>query len=228
MARGAGLDDAAAELRSWASTVLPGVTVALGPPSREPAQEQVSLHLVQIEGHPPPRGPRRPPLQVDLHFLVTAVSPRPESELRMVGELLFAALARDDLDVTMGPVTPELWQALGAAPRAAFLLRLPFRRELPEPRAPLVRKPLTEVMVSVPLWGQVLGPGDIPLAGASIEVPSLQLFTRADGEGRFRFGSVPPKPPPRVVVRAKGGVQTFDGPEVPGTPLTIHFPIEEG
>jgi hypothetical protein len=146
----------------------------------------------------------------------------------MVGELLFAALARDDLEVALGPVMPDLWQALGAAPRAAFLLRVPFRRELPEPSAPRVRKsPVTQVTSGVPLWGQVLGPGDVPLAGASVEVPSLQLFTHADGDGRFRFGSVPPKPPPRVVVRAKGGVQTFDGPEVPGTPLTIHFPIEE-
>src|SRR4051812_9710956 len=91
-ARSAGLDDAAGDLRAWASGVLPGVAVALGPPAREASQDQVWLHLVQIEGHPPPRGPRRPPLQVDLHFLVSAASPRPEAELRMVGELLFAAL----------------------------------------------------------------------------------------------------------------------------------------
>jgi hypothetical protein len=205
------------------------VAVALGPPPREAGPDQVSLHLVQIDGHPPPRGPRRPPLQVDLHFLVSATSSRPESQLRMVGELLFAALARDDLEVELGPVTPGLWQSLGTAPRAAFILRLPFQRQVPERRAPRVRGPLVmELVAGEPLWGQVLGPGDLPLAGASVEVPALRLFTSADADGRFRFASVPPRPPPRVVVRAKGDVHTFVGPDVPGTPLTIRFPFEEG
>jgi carboxypeptidase family protein len=227
--RSPGLDDAAASLQRWASAVLPGVSIALGPPAREASQDQVFLHLVQIEGHPPPRGPRRPPLQVDLHFLVSAAAPRPESELRMVGELLFAALARDDLEVELGPVTPAMWQSLGTAPRAGFILRLPFRREVPEPRAPRVRGPLVaDVMAGVPLWGQVLGPGGVPLAGASVELPALELSTSADAHGRFRFANVPADPPPRVVVRAKGTVQTFTGPEVAGTPLTLQFQIEEG
>jgi hypothetical protein len=226
--RSPGLDDAAASLQAWASGVLPGVTVTLGPPAREASQDQVSLHLVRIEGHPPPRGPRRPPLQVDLHFLVSAASPRHESELRMVGELLFAALARDDLEVELGPVAEAVWQALGTAPRAAFVLRTPFRRELPEPRAPRVRGPLVaDLVAGVPLWGQVLGPGGIPLAGAAVEVPALELFTSADAHGRFQFANVPATPPPRLVVRAKGLVQTFAGPDVPGTPLALQFQIEE-
>lgn len=224
-----GLDDAAAELQSWASTVLPEARVALGPPATAASQDQVSLHLLQIEGHPPPRGPRRPPLQVDLHFLVSAASPRPEAELHMVGELLFAALARDDLEVELGPVTPNVWRSLGTVPRAAFILRMPFRRELPEPRAPRVRGPLViKTVHGVPLRGQVLGPGDVPLAGASVEVPALQLFTSADAGGRFSFANVPASPPARLVVRAKGSVQTFVAPEPPGAPLTIHFQIEEG
>jgi len=227
--RSPGLDDAAASLQSWAGSVLPGVAVKLGPPARESTGDQVFIHLVQIEGHPPPRGPRRPPLQVDLHFLVSASSPRPESELRMVGELMFAALARDDLEVELGPVAPAVWQALGAGPRAAFILRLPFRREVPEPRAVRVRTPLvTEVVGTAPLWGQVLGPGGLPLAGAAVEVPSLELFTSADADGRFRFAAVPAHPPPKVVVRAKGTAQTFAGPAVPGSPLTLQFQIEEG
>jgi len=227
--RSPGLDDAAASLQSWAGGVLPGVAVKLGPPARDAAQDQIFIHLVQIEGHPPPRGPRRPPLQVDLHFLVSAASPRPESELRMVGELMFAALARDDLEVELAPVAPAVWQALGAAPRAAFILRLPFRREVPEPRALRVRAPLVaQVVGSAPLWGQVLGPGGIPLAGAAVEVPALELFTSADADGRFRFASVPADPPPKVVVRAKGTVQTFAGPDVPGAALTLQFQIEEG
>lgn len=228
-AQSPGLDDAAAELQSWASTVLPGARVGLGPPAAAAGEDQVSLHLMQIEGRPPPRGQRRPPLQVELHFLVTAASPRPEAALRMVGELLFAALAREDLEVELSPVTPEVWRSLGAAPRAGFILRLPFKRELPEPKVPRIRGPVvTRTVVGGPLWGQVLGPGGVPLAGASVELPALQLFTSADANGRFRFANVPPRPPPRLVVRAKGDVQTFTGPDVPGTPLTIHFQLEEG
>ena len=226
-----GLDDAAADLRSWASGVLPDARVVLGPPVAAPGQgqDQVSLHLLRIACPPPPRGDRRPPLQVDLHFLVSAASPRPEAELRMVGELLFAALAREDLEVEPDPVTSEDWRALGAIPRAGFILRLPFRRELPEPRAPRVRGPLVvKTTRGGPLLGQVLGPGDVPLAGASVEIPALQLFTSADTSGRFRFANVPFTPPPRLVVRARGAVQSFVVSEEPGAPLTIHFQIEEG
>ena len=224
-----GLDDAAAQLQSWAGTVVPGARVVLGPPAGAATEDQVSLHLVQIEGRPPPRGPRRPPLQVDLHFLVTAASPRPEAELHMVGELLFAALARDDLEVELHPVTPGVWRSLGTGPRAAFILRVPFQRALPEPRAPRVRGPLvTRTVPGRPLHGQVLGPGNVPIAGAAVELPALQLFTSADAGGNFSFANVPPEPPPRLVVRAKGSVQTFVASEAPGTPLTIHFQIEEG
>ena len=68
---------------------------------------------------------------------------------------------------------------------------------------------MKDVVTGVPLWGQVLGPGGLPLAGAAVEVPALQLFTSADASGRFRFANVPARPPPRLVVRAKGLVQTF-------------------
>src|SRR6185295_9450074 len=128
-----------------------------------------------------------------------------------------------------GPGGPGGVAGAGAAPRAAFILRLPFRREVPEPRALRVRAPLVaQVVGSAPLWGQVLGPGGIPLAGAAVEVPALELFTSADADGRFRFASVPADPPPKVVVRAKGTAQTFAGPDVPGAPLTLQFQIEEG
>ena len=121
-------------------------------------------------------------------------------------------------------------EALDAAlaDRFAFVLRVPCERERAVPRLPRVRGPLiTKTTVGVPLTGRVVGPGDLPLAGVSVELPSLQLSVRTDADGWFRFANVPPSPA-RLTVRAKGEVQTFVAPQSSGEPLTIRFHLKEG
>jgi hypothetical protein len=45
-----------------------------------------------------------------------------------------------------------------------------------------------------PLNGVVLGLDDVPLAGAEVELPALQLFTHTDYKGRFHFPTAAPGP----------------------------------
>ena len=52
--------------------------------------------------------------------------------------------------------------------------------------------------------GVVLGPGDVPISDAFIEIPLLALATRTDKRGRFRFAAVPTAPAEQQLrVRAK-------------------------
>ena len=52
--------------------------------------------------------------------------------------------------------------------------------------------------------GLVLGPGDVPISDAFIEIPSLALTARSDRHGRFRFAAIPTSPVKQHLrVRAK-------------------------
>jgi hypothetical protein len=59
-----------------------------------------------------------------------------------------------------------------------------------------------------PLVGRVMGPGDIAIMGARVELPALNLSTATDFRGRFQFAAVPSDPPIKLLrLNAKG--QTF-------------------
>jgi hypothetical protein len=70
------------------------------------------------------------------------------------------------------------------------------------------------------LSGVVLGPGDVPLAAAHVDLLSLALTVETDAQGRFLFPAVPAEPRQlRVRIRARrkeGEVQVVrpddDGP----------------
>ena len=49
-----------------------------------------------------------------------------------------------------------------------------------------------------------LGPDDVPISDAFVEIPSLALATRSDVRGRFRFAAIPTSPVKQHLrVRAK-------------------------
>jgi len=125
-----------------------------------------------------------------------------------------------------------MWTALGVPPRPAFVLRVPMRRELAVRRGPLVRRPIEiEIAPAGPLTGFCLGPEEIPLTGALVEVPALNVSTRSDQDGRFAFSSVP-RDATHLLVRAtaKGQTITVDaGARAAGAePLVIQFDMTEG
>ena len=148
----------------------------------------------------------------------------------MLGTLVVAALQNPEFEVELEPVPLSLWGALGIAPRPSFVVRVPFRHDLEEKLAPRVRKPL--VVRQIPfrtLEGLILGPEDIPLMDARVELPALDLFTNTDSKGRFRFSAVPAAPGTKLLrVRAKG--QEFSiNTEHAGSdndPLVIHLQLE--
>jgi hypothetical protein len=200
------IDQVDGRLRDWVKSVLKDVTVSLAAPDSTRKSKSIGVYLLEFIQPPAPRTTKRPPLQFSLRYLITASDQEDESAHHLLSELLLAAMDSNDFEVESEPVPIALWSAFGIAPRPSFVLRVPVRIERPQPVAKRVRMPIVLNKTSMmPLDGVVLGPNDIPLAEAEVELPALQLFTHTDFKGRFRFSAVP-APPPEMLVRvaAKG------------------------
>ena len=200
------IDQVDGKLTDWARSILPSVDVSFAAPNEVEKGEAVNMYLMEISSTAPLRSGHRPPLQITLRYLVTVKSDDLLAGHRMLGELMFAAMDDAEFEVEPEPVPVEVWRAFGVGPRPSFVLRVPLIVERPEDRAPLVKKPL--VVKRSPLarlQGLVFGPGDIPIMGAAVELPSLGLSTSTDANGSFVFLAVPSDPPAKTVrVRAKG------------------------
>lgn len=225
------IDEVDRELERWAGNVLGDGLAKVGPLDPAASGRGVSLYLLEVVHGPPSRGARQPMLDLALRYLVTSWSEGPSEAHRLLGELLFAAAASADYEIELGSPPLDLWVALGVPPRPAFILRVPVRRPLPVHRAPLVRRPVTlEIAAAGRLTGLCVGPENIPLAGALVELPALNVRTRTDHEGRFAFSSVPRGPSPLLVrATAKGRTVTVHaGARGAGTdPLVIAFDMTE-
>ena len=225
------IDEVDRRLREWAATVVGEVPVSLAPPSREREGEAgVGLYLFDLAESPSPRTSGPQPLQFLLRYLVTASSPEPEEAHRLLGELLFAALETPEMEVEVGAVPVALWQAFGAAPRPAFTLRMPMLKERRKRPVRRVLEPLVvEASRLARLAGVVLGPGDLPLAGARVELPALNVSTRTDFQGRFQFAAVPEGATGVLRVQARGRELAVapERPADPESPLIVRFPLME-
>jgi hypothetical protein len=186
------IDQTDHQISDWIGTILPDTTISLGLPGTVSGGRGVSLYLMELAASPPLRGSERPPLQVELRYLITTWAEAPEEAHRLLGELLFASLERSDLEVDLRPLTGETWSAFGVAPVPSFVLRAPVRQARPLSPAPPVRLPLRiEPAILGSLSGRVVLRDGTPLPGARVELAELELDTRTDLQGRFRFPSIP-------------------------------------
>jgi hypothetical protein len=221
------IDQADERILDWARAVVPDVPVAIAPPPAADAAAGVRIHLLTIHPVAALRGTKRPPLELSLAYLVTANADDEAEAHQWLGALAFAALDVADWQVAPEPLDVAVWRAFGVPPRPSFVVRVPLRLERNDPAAPLVRKPLVlQITPAQQLGGVVVGPNEVPIPGATIEIPSLQLFARTDDTGAFRFPTVPSSTPVNLVVRAKRRIQTVHAR--PGEPLRIRIEDLEG
>jgi len=213
-------------LRDWVESTLGTVTLSFDRPNDSRTGRGVNLYLLELVDTPPLRSMKRPPLQLSLRYLVTTWADTAEEAHRLLGELVFAAMQHSPFEVELEALSAPLWRAFGVVPKPFFMLRVPLRKEQPEPASKLVRKPLViNTMRATQLQGVVLGPGDVPLAGAWVELPSLQYSTYTDAKGWFCFSSVPVEPVKKTsYIRAKSSELnvTVDQAAADGE-LVIHF-----
>jgi hypothetical protein len=226
------IDEVDRRLADWAETVLGQNLVSLALPAPDAPGFGVSVYLLELVHRPPARSIPQPHLDLTLRYLVTTWGSEPGESHRLLAELLFAAAANPEFEVELGSPPMQMWTALHVPPRPGFVLRVPLRKELPVHRAPLVRRPISiQVAPAGPLTGFCMGPEELPLTGALVELPALNVSTRTDRDGRFVFSSVP-RDDARLVVRAtaKGKTITVDaGARMAGAePLLIQFDLTEG
>jgi hypothetical protein len=200
------IDQVDRRLKEWAESVVEGVHVSLEPPDADQTESGVNFYLLELVENAPARTTTPTPLQLSLRYLVSAWDVKPEEAHRVLGELVFAAMENTEFKVELVPLDPTVWVALGAAPRPSFVLRVPLRKERPQPPVQRVRAPLVvQITPVISLHGVVLGPDDVPITGAAVSIPDLQLSTRTDTQGRFSFQTVPGGEGARKVrVRARG------------------------
>ena len=224
------IDETDRHLATWIGGILDQVNVSLAPPAANETARGVGLYLMELVQTQSARGTRRPPLLMTLRYLVTTQAPKPEEAHQMLGTLVIAALENPEFEVEQEPLPISLWTAFEIAPRPAFVLRVPFRQERPEKLAPLVKQPM--VIKQQPLQsfeGRVVGPENIPIMNARVELPSLDLYTSTDSQGHFRFSSVPAGPGARLVrVRAKGQEFSINTEQAAADkePLVIQLQLE--
>jgi hypothetical protein len=229
------------------STATPP-SVVLDPPGASGAQKGergVSLYLIECVPDPPPRGQGRPPLTIKLRYLVTAwgTTTTPTQQgggeqaeaHRLLGLLIFAAMqdsasgegAINRMEVDLTPLAPEVWLALGAKPQPSFVIAVPLVQERPQPPIRYVRQPLVvQAGVLQSISGTVVGPGDVPLAGARVEVAGLGIYEQTDDRGRFSFRATPGGAHPlKLRILAKGRRMEYVVARPPGDPITIRFDL---
>ena len=214
------------QMQEWARTVVPRVNVTVAAPPPDGKAAGIYLTLLAIAPVPAPRGMKRPPLELALDYLVSTAGDDVPKAHGWLGTLAFAALDVASWKIVAHPVPLELWRSFGVAPRPAFVVRVPLRLDRPTERVPLVREPpVLEMLPIAHLAGEVVGPGDRPIAGASVEVSALQLFGRTDENGAFQFPMIPADTPMWVVVRTKG--QTLRLQSRPGQRLRVELNEKE-
>lgn len=219
------IEQADTRLQEWTENILDGVTVSFAPPKTKQTGKGISLYLIEFDAAPAARGTNRPPLQFTLVYLVTVYGYEPEEGHRLLGELIFAALDSTDFEIDLKPLPTAAWAAFGVPPQPSFFLRALARRDRPEPEIKYVRHPLVARATPVAsLEGVVLGPGDIPLVGARVDVPGLTTRTQTDAYGRFSFSMLPAEPPVKQLrVRAKGRELQVTVEPSSDQPIVIHF-----
>jgi hypothetical protein len=219
-------------VQEWIASAVDSAPVTLALPTNGDAPPGITLYLMDIASEPIHRGARDAPLRVTLRYLVTSGIGAFVETHRMLGDALFAALEHAEYEVEREPVPLAFWHAIGAAPRPAFVLRVPCHRErVPEPMKRVRAAPTIQSVPVLPLVGVVLGPGDVPIVDALVEVQALGLAQRTDRDGRFAFRTIPAAPLTNMLrITAKGYVLSQPVTRAPTETdgLVIHFePLED-
>lgn len=221
------IEQADREVQAWVQGVLPDVDVALETPRQFEGKQGVSLYLLALADSLPAWVNQPVAKRIALRYLITSWAQTEAEAHALLGKLVFAALEKREYELNLAELPITLWGAFGMLPRPALTLWVPCSIVQPEQTAKLVRGPLAVHGAPIKsLHGIVLGPGDVPIMGAGVELPALQLRGHTDAHGRFSFATVPSGSQGlQLVVKAKGHRQsvTVEQSTSDKEPLAIRF-----
>lgn len=218
------------KVQAWVQGILPDTEVVVGPPHQFEGRQGVkgvNLYLLALADSRPAWANHPVTKRIALRYFITTWGKTEEEAHALLSKLVFAAWEQQEYELSLSELPLVLWSALGVLPRPAFTLWVPCAMEQPQPETKLVRGPLAVQGAPVrSLFGLVLGPGNMPIMGAGVELPALQLRGQTDAHGRFFFASVPGGSQGfQVVVKAKGRRQsvTVEQSTSASDPVTIRF-----
>jgi hypothetical protein len=126
-------------MMAWAAEVVAPLPVTLAPP--QDGADGLSVYLLDVRPAPAPRT-ARPPLRVEVRYLLTPPVVPPEAPPAELDRLVFALLTQNEFEPEPTAPPVELWVAFGLTPRPAVLVRGMATRERVVPDRPVVREPL--------------------------------------------------------------------------------------
>jgi hypothetical protein len=191
------IEQADQRLKEWvgeaAGGPAGGFSCSMGAPLNKAAGQGVNCYLLDIHETSYLSQANQLPLQLTLRYLVTTWGDSPEAAHLLLGRLITQAINEPQLETEFQPVPLELWRGLQILPQPCFFIRMLVRLERARPKeAPLVRKPLVvEMEPVVSLSGRVVGPENMSIMDALVEMPFLNLSTRTDAGGEFHFYAIP-------------------------------------
>ncbi len=219
-------------LASWVDSTIPNLELTFQAPGDRDGNDGVSLYLMEfLPAVVTTAAAKKRAHQFQLRYLVSSWGDDAGQAQQNLSTLIFSAMENPDFQIDLEPISSQLWLAFGITPRPAFLLQLPLTLKRKEYLAPIIRYPL-EIQQSsiVSLQGVVLGPEDIPVAQAKVEIPAYQLNTTTDSNGRFKFNTVPETPViKKLKIKARNRVLEIEAKHdtKDAKPLIIHFDVME-
>jgi len=216
---------------TWAQSIVgQGNQVSLSPPT-DGDSPSVNLYLLELVDDPIRHSGQNLPNQPVLRYLVTTHASDPIEAHRLLAHLLYAAMANSTYEVNLEPVPIQLWSAFQIAPRPAFIFQVPLPHEWKERPVHQVYRLEPDISSDtpiLPMYGQVLGPRDIPLMNARVELPNLFRSTTTDSKGCFTLPGVPAAPKEKtLLIKARNREKTavFQQTGTPDDPVIIQFDL---
>lgn len=200
------IDEIETQIGTWISDTHNNVLVQTIAPGEIAKERCIGLYLLDLLPTTPSElGPSKL-FQLSLRFLVTSWADTPEASHRLLGEVALSVAEHPVYDLELVPLPAQSWSAFGVAPRPSFMLRAPLQQERSQPVVKLVREPIIiRESPLVALEGVIVGPENIPIMNAYVELISPQRSTYTDKKGRFLFTGVPAEPSrKRLRIKAKG------------------------
>ena len=221
----AGADDVTREIVAWVQECLPELPVRILVSDDVERRPGITVQLANIAPLPGPRTDRAS-FVLAIDYLISVQSKDPLAAHRAVGELVFAALQRPDLEICQASAIAAVGERQDNHALPGVLIRAKLARDRVFDQAPLVRRPpVVEAEGVVPLEGIVLGPNDIPVPDATVEITALGASVLTDGRGRFRFAAAPSgSKPVKLSARKRAAHAYVDAG--PGEIVTIRLPLE--
>ena len=219
-------DEITSDLLEWLAEAAPGLEAHAPALTATVRKAGVDLRLARMTPRPGPRTAVGP-LALDLDYLVTVQLADAPAEHHAVAELMFAAMALEDVEVLGGEEAARVSVAFGLPIAPGFILRVPLeraRRGFHRPdRSERSRPPPPRPHPPGPIDGRVVGPADDPIDGASVEAVGLDRSVLTDRAGRFRIPDAAPEGAAvRLVVRSQG--VECEAVAVAGLPVTLRLP----